>query len=57
MEAHRAWQLGKIKALRAAVDEWKCFEHYDGRVGKTLLSVADKIQSDFDLGRETVKYE
>lgn len=57
MEAHRAWQLGKIKAMRAAVEEWKGFEHYDERVGRTLLSVADKIQSDFDLERETVKYE
>jgi hypothetical protein len=56
-EAHRAWQLGKIQVLRAVVDEWKSFEHYKELVGKTVLSVADKIQSDFDLGRETTKYE
>lgn len=52
MEGHRAWQLAKIKAARDIADEYK---GWHDRLSIGLHVWADKIQSDYENYRETIK--
>lgn len=53
MEAHKAWQLGKSKAIQVAVSKYAQQPYFDTKVADALMSRAWKLLLDRELGLET----
>ena len=55
-EAHRAWQISKIIAIRFAVLEWELCNDFNEQVATSLIELASKIEEDWKSGKETTSY-
>lgn len=53
MEAHRAWQLAKIKSILIVVEKYRLQEYYRLDVENALLFRVDQLQNDYDSKVET----
>lgn len=53
-EAHRAWQVDKIKQIRAALTAW---QNPDPRAVVCVNRICERIQADIDAERETISFK
>lgn len=53
-EAHKAWQMAKRTKVCEMIDKYK--DLVDSRVIDRLISIANLLEKDFSLNKETVKF-